>query len=244
MKTLKLTLSGDTAFFKKPDVNTNLFFTFGNIHRPAILGIIGAVLGMEGYSLQDSKEFPDYYSKLKDLEVAIAPNSKGSFSKQIQTYNNATGFFNKSDIGGATAIITEQWLVNPSWDIYINLEHKYGEDIEKAFINEEYVYIPYLGNNTHFAIIDNVEILEAYEVKEYDTIDSFCPVNAITINTEEFITDIPFTIKETLPTAITPISNYYISSKFIYTNQYVISNAPMHKVGNKTIYFIGGVDNE
>lgn len=49
MKALKFTLSGNTAFFKKPDVNTNVYFTFGHIHKVALLGLFGAALGYGGY---------------------------------------------------------------------------------------------------------------------------------------------------------------------------------------------------
>ena len=36
MKALKFTLSGKTAFFKRPEVNTYYYFTFGNIHKVAL----------------------------------------------------------------------------------------------------------------------------------------------------------------------------------------------------------------
>ena len=37
MKVLKFKLSGETAFFKKPDVNTFIYFTYGCIHKVAYL---------------------------------------------------------------------------------------------------------------------------------------------------------------------------------------------------------------
>ena len=46
MQALKFTLSGKTAFFKRPEVNTYYYFTFGNIHKVALLGIFGAILGI------------------------------------------------------------------------------------------------------------------------------------------------------------------------------------------------------
>lgn len=33
MKAVKFTLSGKNAFFKKPEVNTYYYFTFGQIHK-------------------------------------------------------------------------------------------------------------------------------------------------------------------------------------------------------------------
>ena len=50
MKALHVTLSGKTAFFKKPEVNTFYYFTYGNIHKVALLGIFGAILGYGGYA--------------------------------------------------------------------------------------------------------------------------------------------------------------------------------------------------
>ena len=50
MEILKFKLSGKSAFFKKPEVNTYCYFTYGNIHKIALLGILGAILGYKGYS--------------------------------------------------------------------------------------------------------------------------------------------------------------------------------------------------
>ena len=58
METVKFTLSGQTAFFKKPDVNEYCYFTYGHIHKVALLGILGAIVGYTGYGtkLQDVKK--------------------------------------------------------------------------------------------------------------------------------------------------------------------------------------------
>ena len=50
MKVLCFTLSGRTAFFKKPEVNSYVYFTYGNIHKIALLGIFGAILGYGGHT--------------------------------------------------------------------------------------------------------------------------------------------------------------------------------------------------
>ena len=57
MKILKFTLSGKSAFFKKPDVNSNLYFTYGNVHKIALTGIFGAILGYGGYNSMNIKEY-------------------------------------------------------------------------------------------------------------------------------------------------------------------------------------------
>ena len=72
MQALKFTLSGKTAFFKRPEVNT-YYFTFGNIHRVALLGIFGAILGYQGYN--NTIELPEFYQKLKDIKLSILPQN-------------------------------------------------------------------------------------------------------------------------------------------------------------------------
>lgn len=49
MRALKFTLSGKNAFFKKPEVNAYFYFTYGQIHRVALLGILGAIVGNKDY---------------------------------------------------------------------------------------------------------------------------------------------------------------------------------------------------
>ena len=50
MEAISFILSGKTAHFKKPDVNSYAYFTYNNIHKPALLGLLGAVLGLKGYA--------------------------------------------------------------------------------------------------------------------------------------------------------------------------------------------------
>jgi len=80
MKALKFKLSGKTAFFKKPEVNSYLYFTYGNIHKVSLLGMFGAILGYGGYNqhrymldnIKGYKEsYPEFYSKLNKLKVSI-----------------------------------------------------------------------------------------------------------------------------------------------------------------------------
>ena len=94
MQALKFTLSGKTAFFRRPEVNTYYYFTFGNIHKVALLGIFGAILGYQGYGYSNNNtiELPEFYQKLKDIKISILPqNKKGYFAKKIQYYNNSVG---------------------------------------------------------------------------------------------------------------------------------------------------------
>lgn len=60
MEVCKVTLKGRTAFFKKPDVNSYYYFTYGQIHKVVLLGIFGAILGYSGYeSIKTEKRKKD-----------------------------------------------------------------------------------------------------------------------------------------------------------------------------------------
>ena len=86
MRALKFTLSGKNAFFKKPEVNAYFYFTYGQIHRVALLGILGAIVGYKGYGCTGT--YPEFYEKLKDLKVSVVPrNSQGYIQKDMHPRN-------------------------------------------------------------------------------------------------------------------------------------------------------------
>ncbi len=181
MKAISFELSGKTAFFKKPDVNAYAYFTYNNIHKPVLLGLLGAVLGLGGHNqLFDKnkkteeenktlkgknkkpldKGCPEFYEKLKNLKVSIIPLSqKGYFPKKIQVFNNSVGYANKD----GNLIVREQWLEEPKWKIILlddnSIEKKHFEKLEDYLLNSKTEFIPYLGKNDHPAKIENVSII-------------------------------------------------------------------------------------
>ena len=50
MEAVRFTLSGRTAFFEKPEVNAYYYFTYSQIHKIALMGMFGAILGYGGYA--------------------------------------------------------------------------------------------------------------------------------------------------------------------------------------------------
>ena len=98
MRAVSFRLSGKSACFRKPDVNLYAYFTYSNIHKIALLGLLGAIVGYGGYtqlfeknrglkkgSLEYDDGYPEFYEKLKDLKISITPlASHGYFPKKIQ----------------------------------------------------------------------------------------------------------------------------------------------------------------
>lgn len=168
MKALCFTLGGKTAFFKKPEVNSYYYFTYGNLHKNALLGMFGAILGYGGYTQQFQKDgqkkglqrgYPEFYEKLEKLHISIKPNTeKGFFSKKIQQYNNSVGYASKE--AGGNLIVKEQWLENPSWQVCVLLDSEEAELLAEYIIKRKCVYIPYLGKNDHLADISDVHVEE------------------------------------------------------------------------------------
>jgi len=233
MKALSFEISGKTAIFKKPDVNSYAYFTYNNIHKPALLGILGAIIGLDGYTklydenrgLKEGKlgyndGFPDYYEKLKDLKVSIVPLAKnGYFSKKIQTFNNSVGYasFEK----GGNLIVREQWLENPKWQIII-LENDIEEykKIKEYLVNKKAVYIPYLGKNDHFANIDFVKEIELNEKLFLDEgiyIDSLF-IKSGEINGYEREGELPFIFQEISPISLQKDFHFYEYVTLCFTN--------------------------
>lgn len=247
MKILKFTLKGKTGFFKKPDVNTFLYFTYGNIHKVALCGVFGSILGYAGYNQMDKNmKYPQFYEKLKDIKVSIVPNNeKGFFEKKVQFFNNTVGYASKET--GGNLIIKEQWLENPSWDIYVNVKDEESENICNYIFNKKSIFIPYLGKNDHLADIGDVQIFNEDDIKilnQVEKIDSLFVKDMFSIemlNEEEEDEDYvePFKYEENLPVSLNEETNLYEYNTFVLTNMKVkkIREVEVIKVNNKNLVF-------
>lgn len=217
-KALKFTLSGQTAFFKRPEVNAYYYFTFGNIHKVALLGIFGAILGYQGYNTTKDSGLPEFYKKLKDLKISIIPkNQNGYFSKKIQYFNNSVGYAS-NELGG-NLIVKEQWLENPVWDIVVLLDCDEANKLADALLNNRCVYIPYLGKNDHPANITHVEIIDLKQkrINEEKVICLF-PKDLFEESDEQ---DDFYNYQEILPIGLENDTGMYRYEIFIHTNRFM-----------------------
>ncbi|MBE5965543.1 MAG: type I-B CRISPR-associated protein Cas5 [Lachnospiraceae bacterium] len=222
MKVLRFKLSGEHAFFKIPEVNAFYYFTYGHIHKVALLGLLGAVLGYGGYNQQSrgKEEYPEFYDKLKKLKIGIKPNKsnelqQGYFKKSIQTFVNTVGYANTD----GNLIVKEQWLENPSWMIYIQLQGEIEEIICDYLMNARAIYIPYLGKNDHYANISEVQVIEGQKASlDIPVIlRSLYPKEAFTLHMDEDDFSL-FKYEEGLPFGLTAETNQYIIEMFQFTN--------------------------
>ena len=250
MKALKFTLSGNSAFFKDNVINT-VYLTYGNIHRVALLGMFGAILGYGGYSKQNdmlkkkNKKMPDYpefYEKLKDIKISIVSNGKnGYFNKKLQTFNNSVGYASKEE--GGNLIVKQFWLENPSWDIYILLDCDEAKKIADYIQNRKAIYLPYLGSNDHLA---NIMDIEEKMSSEDETIEILSMIkdndisekkkNIFSMGKNSARDDI-YKYSEYLPVALSKDLNQHEKEKMTITNMSVILKKSYYKVEDKNIVF-------
>ena len=221
MDILKFTLSGKQAMFKKPDVNSVYYYTYGQIHKPALIGLFGAVLGYAGYSQMDkADQYPVYYQKLKELQVSISPNAdKGYFAKKIVSFNNSVGYASREQ--GGNLIVKEQWIEEPSWDIFVLLDCDEAEKLADYMVAKKCIYIPYLGKNDHPADITQVMTFAGSVNANPTSLDCLFPKNKAQIDSEADMFDgveNPFKYEEALPIRLDAETNQYVLEKFIYTN--------------------------
>ena len=270
MKFLRFKLSGKTAFFKKPDVNTYYYFTYTSIHKVALLGMFGAILGLGGYNernnnreikkIKEDFKYPEFYEKLKELKVAIVPtNDKdlkqgkgyitfdGYVNKKIQTFNNSVGY--ASYHTGGNLIVKEQWLENPVWEIYLKVDSKISEELAKRFMNYNFTYMPYLGKNDHYSIINDGELISSSDVKSIYGLfksDYFEINNNIDCDDGEDDDEdndynkIEWVFEEFLPVSLTESINQYQKEKFRATSlnvKCVNDYKEIYKINGLNIFF-------
>ncbi|MTT31376.1 type I-B CRISPR-associated protein Cas5 [Terrilactibacillus sp. BCM23-1] len=238
METIAFELKGKTAFFKKPDVNSKIYFTYSHIHKIALMGLLGAMLGYGGYTQQKvsidrngkniTNQYPEFYKYLRDLDLAIVPHGdRGYFSKKIQVFNNSVGYASNEE--GGNLIVREQWIENPHWTIYLfnndKIETEIFDKLKRAIINHEVAYIPYLGKNDHVANIEKPRLCESVLKERVEIIDSlFYPEGII----YDDFADPPenetfYYFEEMMPYQLDPELNYYKFKSMGYTNKVIES---------------------
>ncbi len=215
------------GFLKKYDINEDIYLTYNCLHKPALLGIFGAILGYDGYyqAFINKQAEPEYFEKLKSIKVGIEPinSSKGNFQKSIITYNNSVGYASKET--GGNLIIKEQTLISPSYRVFLLLEDEITLNIFDFLKNKEAIYIPYLGKNDFQLYWD--------EPKEYKA-SKFEPNSSFSISSIFRKSDIiknkiqdnfsfnfekeTFFYFERLPIGFSEITKNYELDEFVFSN--------------------------
>lgn len=225
MKALRFRLSGKTGFFKQPDVNTYLYYTYDQIHRVALLGLLGAIVGYKGYSEKGREKYPEFYKKLKDLKISVvSEGNDGIFDKKLQIFNNSTAFASNEE--GGNLIVKQVWLENPSWLVYILLDNDQSKSIEEYILNKKTIFTPYLGTNDHMANINDCKIVDL-EKSDENIIDSLFLDEDFKLRLKSKI----YKYEENLPFFLEEDTERYIRKKTL------ASNGEVRKKSDKDVIF-------
>lgn len=138
------------GFLKKPDINEGMYLTYNLLHKPALLGMLGAVAGLGGYGRPTymlAERVLEHRRRLADVRVAIAPldADRGNFRKAVIKYTNTVGYAND----GSTLIVAEQTLLRPAYRTWLLLDD--ADEVQALLLSRlqrrEAEYVPYLGKN-------------------------------------------------------------------------------------------------
>lgn len=239
MRALRFELRGETAFFKKPDVNSYAYFTYSHIHKVALYGLLGAVIGLGGYTQQYERnqelaregkldegtlvQYPEFYKVLQDAWVSIVPQGdRGYFAKKIQIFNNTVGYASFEE--GGVLNVREQWLERPHWTIYVadhaSLPAGIFDKLADYIMNSKAEYMPYLGKNDHPASIVSPAVVHLDKpAQEPRYIDSLF-TSAISHLAGGRIKgrELQSYFKEYMPVKLNPDNNGYVYEQLVYTN--------------------------
>ncbi len=179
-------MCSDFGFFKKPDINKTSL-TYNLPPKPAILGMIGSILGMGGFDRQyetissqfneknnlDLNQFPEFYERLKDLKIGIKPIGDFPFNKIINTYNSRNSYFYtnvnvKAGLASENVLIHEQLLIRPKYRIYVYDQAEKDSIVELTdrLKNNKPVFMPYLGKNEFIACFDKINTGDVKQKKK------------------------------------------------------------------------------
>lgn len=228
-KLISFDLRADFGFLKKPDYNDGLLLSYNMLHKPALLGILGAIIGLKGYTQKGVK--PQYREILESVPIAIAPleglHQDGNFKKSSIRYTNTVGYANQD----GNLIIEESVLIKPGYRCFLLLDliDEYQQKLYNYLKGRKAEFIPYLGKNEYQAWIE--------EVKEYQ-FEEFMPDNSFKISSLflkegilndqmeqggisfDFKTIIPgkFCYFERLPIGFQKALNQYELGEFVFTD--------------------------
>lgn len=161
-KLISIDLMGDFGFFRKPDINSNdtVIISYNMLHKPGLLGILGAIIGLEGY--QKKGIMPPYYDALESLKIGIEPlrHEKGNYQKTLIKYSNTVGYANN----GSTFLTEEATLIKPAYRVYILLDDEDSNQshLYKNLKDGNAEFLPYFGKNEFYTWWDK-ESFKQYE---------------------------------------------------------------------------------
>ncbi|MBD2766460.1 CRISPR-associated protein Cas5 [Hymenobacter sp. BT664] len=249
---LSFDVRADFGFLRKPDVNEGLSLSYNLLHRPALLGLLGAVAGLGGYAGRNQR--PEYWKKLGHLRVGVAPlafvgneaqdkgdrprHERGSFAKTVLEYTNTVGYANAD----GTWILRESTLIRPAYRCFVllNRVNAVEEILYQRLRRQEAEFLPYLGKNEFALSWGNVqEMPEPRPFKgehEFQVVSAFRKTQRVSDAVARAVglrarqhgpSDPPFLHFERLPVGFDEHLMQYCYAEFVFSNARFQADAPI-----------------
>ena len=138
MEIISFELSSNFGFFNARD-NKEVNDTFLSIHPPAVLGLLGNIIGLKGF--KDFNGKLEYLEKLKDIKMSIEILNKNIETKEVE-FSDTNRILFKS-----TALFRETCLIKPRYRIRLILNHKNETHLKlkEYLLGYKSVFTQYLG---------------------------------------------------------------------------------------------------
>ena len=152
MRTLVFRWKGPMAHFRRVYTTTSAS-TYSFPPRTSILGLVGAVLGIE------SRPGARHLEVLKDLNVSVIVENR------VDKTRIPVNFHSTKDSGKRLQIPLEV-IRNPSYTVFVG-KFQFFDELKRYLMNRESVFTPYLGLSEFIATLEYIG--------EYDTARSDLP---------------------------------------------------------------------
>lgn len=146
---LSFRLSGDFAAFRDPSVTSNQTVYYVP-SKSAIIGLIGAIIGIQRSNRLDSIYGEDYVDLFSVTNIGM----------RLESEPKKTTFFtnHRSLKETKTKPFKTELVESPEYTIFVRTEDRYNDRIRSAIEKREYVYSPYLGHAYCPARIDSLRV--------------------------------------------------------------------------------------
>ncbi|MGA9171467.1 MAG: CRISPR-associated protein Cas5 [Nitrososphaeraceae archaeon] len=179
MRLLTFRLSGNFAAFRDPSVTSNQTVYYIP-SKSALIGLIGAVLGIERSNSLDEIYGLQYLDLFSVTHIGIKFES---IPKKVILYTN-----HRSLKEAKTKPFKTELLESPKYTIFIQTANNYFDDLQASIKNNDFVYTPYLGHAYCPAIINNLQIYnDVEEIMEPENKKTSCVIlDESETNNDEF----------------------------------------------------------
>lgn len=138
-------LKGRFAHFLKAEAGASAL-SYPLPPRTVILGIVGAILGLE-------KDYPQIL--LEPMQVTLAGSLPSTHWHRIKLRKDPPELLNneiharqkakESTKSEAATLIRQEWLINPEYTIGVNLPAPYHQELHERLVSRRWFFSPYLG---------------------------------------------------------------------------------------------------